>query len=160
MTFRTFWALAALAALPLTASAQTAPAPHTQPVDAFVYQPASEVEAMTRSTDGKQHSKVVIDHENYFIEYVTRVINTNAEAHNHWYDYIHVLDGEGSITYGGTQEGGTDSGNGEIRSGKLVGGKFQILKPGDRLVIPPGMPHIFTATQGHTFTYVIFKHKA
>ena len=30
---------------------------------------------------------------------------------------------------------------------------------GDRLVIPPGMPHIFTATQGHTFTYVIFKQK-
>jgi len=26
-------------------------------------------------------------------------------------------------------------------------------------VIPPGMPHIFTATQGHTFTYLIFKHK-
>ena len=44
-------------------------------------------------------------------------------------------------------------------SGKLVGGKFQLLHPGDRLVIPPGMPHIFTATQGHTFTYVIFKQK-
>ena len=70
-------------------------------------------------TDGKPQSKIVIDHENYFIEYVTRVVNPNAEAHNHWYDYIHVLDGEGSITYGGTQEGGTDSGGGEIRGGKL-----------------------------------------
>ena len=94
-----------------------------------------EVEALTHRTDGKPQSKIVIDHENYFIEYVTRAINTNAEAHNHWYDYIHVLDGEGSITYGGTQDGGTDSGMGEIRGGKLVGGKFQILKPGDRLVL-------------------------
>lgn len=159
MTYRRFWALAALAVLPLAASAQTA-APHTQPPDAFVYQPAAEVEAMTHRSDGKPQSKIVIDHESYFVEYVTRVINTNAEAHNHWYDYIHVLDGEGSITYGGTQDGGADTGNGEIRGGKLVGGKFQILKPGDRLVIPPGMPHIFTATQGHTFTYLIFKHKA
>ena len=163
MTFHRFLTMAVLAALPFAAGAQTpAPAPtaHAVPFDAFVYQPASEMAAMIKSTDGKQHSKVVIDHEEYFIEYVTRVINTNAEAHNHWYDYIHVLEGEGSITYGGTQEGGTDSGMGEIRGGKLVGGKFQILKPGDRLVIPPGMPHIFTATQGHTFTYLIFKHKA
>lgn len=163
MTFHRFLLVAAIAALPLAASAQTpAPpaAPHTTGFDAFVYQPAADVAAMTHSSDGKQHSKIVIDHENYFIEYVTRVINTNAEAHNHWYDYIHVLEGEGSITYGGNQEGGTDSGLGEIRGGKLVGGKFQILKPGDRLVIPPGMPHIFTATPGHTFTYLIFKQRA
>src|SRR5262245_31592750 len=161
MTIRRFFAFAALAALPLTASAQTAapPLPHNAPIDAFVYQPAAEVEALTHRSDGKPQSKIVIDHENYFIEYVTRVINTNAEAHNHWYDYIHVLDGEGSITYGGTQEGGRDTGNGEIRGGSLVGGKLQILQPGDRLVIPPGMPHIFTATPGHTFTYLIFKHK-
>jgi quercetin dioxygenase-like cupin family protein len=161
MTFRRLLTIAALAALPFAASAQptTATAPHTTPFDAFVYQPGAEVEALTHRTDGKPQSKIVIDHENYFIEYVTRVINTNAEAHNHWYDYIHVLEGEGSITYGGTQEGGTDAGLGEIRGGKLVGGKLQILHPGDRLVIPPGMPHIFTATQGHTFTYLIFKQK-
>ena len=163
MRFNRFLIVAALAALPFTVCAQTpgggTPAPHTTPPDAFVYQPAAEVEAMTHRSDGKPQSKIVIDHENYFIEYVTRVINTNAEAHNHWYDYIHVLDGEGSITYGGIQEGGTDAGQGEIRGGKLVGGKFQLLHPGDRLVIPPGMPHIFTATQGHTFTYLIFKQK-
>ena len=164
MTIRRVFALAALAAMPLSASAQTPgappPLPHARAFDDFVYQPAPEVAAMTHRSDGKPQSKTVIDHENYFIEYVTRVINTNAEAHNHWYDYIHVLDGEGSITYGGTQEGGKDTGLGEIRGGSLVGGKLQILHPGDRLVIPPGMPHIFTATPGHTFTYLIFKHKA
>ena len=162
MTFKRFAILAALAAMPVAVSAQTAtpPAPHTQPTDAFVYQPRAEVEALTHRTDGKPQSKIVIDHENYFIEYVTRGDSgNNPEAHGHWYDYIHVLDGEGSITYGGTQEGGADSGNGEIRGGKLVGGKLQILHPGDRLVIPPGMPHIFTATQGHTFTYLIFKQR-
>ena len=156
-----FLIIAALASLPLAASAQTAapPAPHTTPPDAFVYQPAAEVEALTHRTDGKPQSKIVIDHENYFIEYVTRVINTNAEAHGHWYDYIHVLDGEGSITYGGVQEGAKDVGQLEMRGGKMVGGTFQLLHPGDRLVIPPGMPHLFTATPGHTFTYLIFKQR-
>ena len=37
--------------------------------------------------------------------------------------------------------------------------KFVSYTPGDRLVIPPGMPHIFTATPGHTFTYLIFKQR-
>ena len=41
----------------------------------------------------------------------------------------------------------------------LVGGKFQLLHPGDRLVIPPGVPHLFTAIPGHTFTYLIFKQR-
>jgi quercetin dioxygenase-like cupin family protein len=163
MTLPRLLAAAALAALPLVAWAQapgTAPAaPPTTGFDTFVYQPAAEVEALTHRSDGKPQSKIVIDHENYFIEYVTRAINTNAEAHGHWYDYIHVLDGEGSITYGGTQEGGKDTGQLEIRGGTLVGGKFQILHPGDRLVVPPGMPHIFTATPGHTFTYLIFKQR-
>jgi hypothetical protein len=161
MTFRRLAILAALAAMPFTASAQPAalPSPHATPFDAFVYQPAAEVAALTHRTDGKPQSKIVIDHETYFIEYVTRVVNTAPEAHGHWYDYIHVLDGEGSITYGGVQQGATDAGQQEMRGGTLVGGKFQLLHPGDRLVIPPGMPHLFTAIPGHTFTYLIFKQR-
>ena len=80
-----------------------------------------------------------------------------SEAHGHWYDYIHVLDGEGTITYGGTQQGAHDAGDLEMRGGALVGGKTITLHPGDRLVIPPGLVHLFTATPGHTFTYLIFK---
>ncbi|HVW73980.1 MAG TPA: hypothetical protein VHC39_10105 [Rhizomicrobium sp.] len=152
---------AMLAALCLTASAQTAtPAPHATPPDAFVYQPAAEVAALTHRADGKPQSKIVIDHENYFIEYVTRTINTQSEAHGHWYDYIHVLDGEGTITYGGTQAGAHDVGDLEMRGGALMGGKTITLHPGDRLVIPPGLVHLFTATPGHTFTYLIFKQRA
>jgi mannose-6-phosphate isomerase-like protein (cupin superfamily) len=156
-------AAAALAALPFTASAQTSapapPPPHATQFEPFVYQPAAEVEAMTHKPGGKTVSVITSDHETYFIEYVTRGINTAPEAHGHWYDYIQVLDGEGSITYGGTQEGATDSGQLEMRGGKLVGGKLQLLHPGDRLVIPPGLPHLFTAIPGHTFTYLIFKQR-
>jgi len=154
-----------LATLSLAASAQTpgnmapAPAPHATPPDAFVYQPAAEVEALTHRTDGKPQSKIVIDHEYYYIEYVTRTINTQSEGHGHWYDYIHVLDGEGTITYGGTQQGAHDVGDLEMRGGALEGGKTITLHPGDRLVVPPGLVHLFTATPGHTFTYLIFKQR-
>jgi mannose-6-phosphate isomerase-like protein (cupin superfamily) len=164
MTFRGFLAVAALAALPFTASAQTAtppaPAPlHATKAEPFVYQPAAEVEALTHRADGKPQSAITSDHEYYYIEYVTRTINKTSEAHGHWYDYIHVLSGEGTITYGGTQEGAHDTGDLEWRGGALTGGKTITLHPGDRLVVPPGLVHLFTATPGNTFTYLIFKQR-
>src|ERR1700761_22620 len=126
----------ALLALSPMASAQTAaPAPHATPPDAFVYQPAAEVAALTHRADGKPQSKIVIDHENYFIEYVTRTINTQSEAHGHWYDYIHVLDGEGTITYGGTQAGAHDVGDLAMRGGARAGWSC-----GDGCTFPPPRP--------------------
>jgi quercetin dioxygenase-like cupin family protein len=175
MTYRGDLAAAALAAaLSAPSSAQTPttpPAPAAQstmagtlrstPLEPFVYQPAAEVAAMTHFPDKKTHSKVISDHEYYWVEYVTRGDSgNNAEAHGHWYDYIHVLDGEGTITVGGTQDGARDAGNQEMRGGTLNGAKTITLKPGDRLVIPPGLPHLFTATKGNTFTYLIFKQRA
>jgi quercetin dioxygenase-like cupin family protein len=156
--WKTCAAIAALLMTGLPAVAQTAL--HSTPTDPVVFQPAAEVEAMTRLADGKTTaSKIVVDHENYFIEYVTRAANTQAEAHGHWYDYVHVLAGEGTVTYGGTQEGGRDTGDLEVRGGTLVGAKTQLLHAGDRIVLPPGVPHLFTGTPGHTLTYLIFKQR-
>ena len=147
-------------AAPLTAQTAAAGTLRATPPDPFVYQPAAEVKVMTQWPDRKTHSKVVIDHENYFVEYVTRGDSgNNPETHGHWYDYIHVLDGEGTIQYGGTQDGARDAGNAEIRGGTLNGAKTITLHAGDRLVLPPGLPHLFGATSGNTFTYLIFKHK-
>ena len=145
---------------PPAAQSTTTGSLRATPVEPFVYQPAAEVAAMTHFPDRKTHSKVVVDHENYWIEYVTRGDSgNNPEAHGHWYDYIHVLDGEGTITVGGTQDGARDAGNQEMRGGTLNGAKTITLKPGDRLVIPPGLPHLFTATKGNVFTYLIFKQR-
>ncbi len=95
-------------------------------------------------------SKVVADRENYFVEYVTRGDSgNNPETHGHWYDYIHVLDGEGTITYGGTQDGARDVGNAEIQGGNSQhGAKIITLHSGDRQVLPLSLPHLFGATFG------------
>ena len=70
------------------------PRMHTKPTDAVrLPWPAAEVEALTHRNRRQARSRrSSSDHEYYYIEYVTRVVNKNAEAHNHWYDYIHVLD--------------------------------------------------------------------
>jgi len=153
--------LCLLALAPAAALAQ-APAPtlRSTPFEPFIYQPASQVDALTHKPDGKTASAVVSDHEYYYIEYVTRsAVGNNPEAHGHWYDYIHVLAGEGTITYGGTQQGARDAGQAEMRGGTMIGAKTITLHPGDRLVIPPGLPHLFSATPGNTFTYLIFKQR-
>jgi len=161
MTFKGILAVAALVAWPAVTIAQPAAPPplHATKAEPFVYQPAAEVEALTHRPDGKPQSAITSDHEYYYIEYVTRGINKASEAHGHWYDYIHVLSGEGTITYGGTQEGAHDVGDLEMRGGALTGGKTITLHPGDRLVVPPGLVHLFTATPGNSFTYLIFKQR-
>jgi mannose-6-phosphate isomerase-like protein (cupin superfamily) len=160
MTLKGILATAAFVAWPVVTIAQpAAPPPHATKAEPFVYQPAAEVEALTHRPDGKPQSAITSDHEYYYIEYVTRGINKASEAHGHWYDYIHVLSGEGTITYGGTQDGAHDTGDLEMRGGALVGGKTITLHPGDRLVVPPGLVHLFTATPGNSFTYLIFKQR-
>jgi hypothetical protein len=164
--FRKIACLAALAALSASASlAQTAapvPAPTlrgTQP-EAFKYMTAAEIAALTTRPNGGTGSGVVSDHENYYIEYVTRADHgNNAEAHGHWIDYVNVLAGEGTVTYGGTQEGSRDVGQREMRGGTLVGATTITLHPGDYLLMPAGVPHLFTGTPGNKLTYVIFKVK-
>ncbi len=54
---------------------------------------------MTQWPDRKTHSKVVADHENYFVEYVTRGDSgNNPETHGHNGRLYPLLDGEGTIT--------------------------------------------------------------
>jgi quercetin dioxygenase-like cupin family protein len=150
---------AALAQGPASAPA-SAPTLRATPFEPFKYMPAKDVDALTHKPDGKVGSAVVSDHEYYYVEYVTRAdTGNNPEAHGHWYDYIHVLGGEGTITYGGTQPGARDVGQAEMRGGTLVGAQTITLHPGDYLVIPPGLPHLFTATPGNKFTYLIFKQR-
>jgi quercetin dioxygenase-like cupin family protein len=161
MPYKSALVLSLIALAPFAARAQTpTPTLRSTPFEPFIYQPAAQVEALTHKPDGKTASAVVSDHEYYYIEYVTRgPTGNNPEAHGHWYDYIHVLAGEGTITYGGTQQDAKDVGQAEMRGGTMVGARTITLRPGDRLVIPPGLPHLFTATPGNTFTYLIFKQR-
>ncbi len=155
---------AALCALSATAALAQGAAVTTNlratPPEGFKFIPAADIAALMARPGGATGSGVVSDHENYYIEYVTRADHgNNAEAHGHWIDYVNVLAGEGTVTYGGTQDGAKDVGNREMRGGTLVGAQTLTLHPGDYLLMPAGVPHLFTGTPGNKLTYVIFKMK-
>src|SRR5271167_4467092 len=99
--------LAASAALAQTTS------PHAAPPEAFKFMPARDVDALTGQPGPGAHTAFPADHENYFVEYASRSNTGNrAEVHDHWTHYIHILSGEGILTYGGTVVGARQTGPG------------------------------------------------
>jgi len=155
---KTFTVAALLAAMP--AAAQT-PLRATPP-DSFKFLSAQELDqALMTPERGRVYSGHVInDHEDYWVEFMKRMDHGNVvEFHAHWIDYITVLSGEGSVTYGGTLTGAGPEVNGETRGGELSGPTVQPLKPGDYIQIPAGVPHIINAAPGQELKFVLFKHR-
>jgi quercetin dioxygenase-like cupin family protein len=109
---------------------------------------------------GTTSSKVVIDHENYDVEYVKRALITDhIENHVYWLDLVTVLEGEGTLAYGGKPVDPDYTIPWEPRGTKMTGATVVPLHPGDFVVVPAGVWHIFSGTPGHTLTYVIFKQR-
>ena len=155
--FRAF-AIAIVATLTLGgALAQPVP-PHARPPEPVKYVSAADIAALLGSPrpDVRATYSIVADHEDYWVEYVSRNGVGDPEQHDHWVDNIHVISGDGAITYGGTFAGATQNGLGEPRGGKIVGGTTITVHSGDYLVIPAGVPHQMTSVSAK-FTFVVFK---
>jgi len=158
-----FTIAAVLAAMPAFATPALAQAPlRDTPPDSFKFLSAQELDqALVATERGQVYSGHVInDHENYWVEFMKRLDHGNmVEFHAHWIDYITVLSGEGSVTYGGVLTGANSRGAGETRGGTLSGATVQPLKPGDYIQIPAGVPHLINAAPGQELKFVLFKHR-
>ena len=83
------------------------------------------------------------------VEYAARSDAGNqAEIHLHWTHYIHILAGQGTLTYGGTVSNPKETAPGQIRGNAIIGGTSIALHEGDFLQIPAGTPHLFNAAPG------------
>lgn len=65
-----------------------------------------------------------------------------ANVHDAQTELFMVLDGTGSIVWGGTVVGATRNG-GNVTGKSIDGGTTQKLGKGDFFVVPPGVPHMF-----------------
>jgi len=157
MFHRTAVSLFAAALLaPVLAFAQT-PLRST-PAETFKYLSAKEVEALTDKPGPGAKTAFPVDHENYYVEYARRTDQGNVpEVHTHWTHYIQVLSGEATLVYGGTVSNAKETGPGQIRGDAIVSGTSLVVRAGDFLQIPAGMPHLFNvAGSGAKFHYVVF----
>jgi mannose-6-phosphate isomerase-like protein (cupin superfamily) len=130
------------------------------PPDGFKFMSQAEIDKLVSAPEpGRVYGATFMnDHENYFVEFVKRLDHGNAvELHPHWIDQITIVSGEGVLTYGGTVSNGTVAPNGEVRGGTQTGAQTRKLGPGDFVLIPAGLAHLFNAAPGKTLSYVVYK---
>lgn len=147
--------LAAVTLMAPSAFAQTAP--HAAPPEAFEFLSAQQVTALTDKPGPGAKTAYLADHDAYFVEYVSRTDAGNvSEVHLHWTHYIHILEGEGALTYGGTITNAKDTGPGQVRGESIAGGTTITLHVGDYVQIPAGTPHLVIPKRGTKMRYVVF----
>jgi quercetin dioxygenase-like cupin family protein len=86
-----------------------------------------------------------------------RVAGGVVEIHEHDTDILWVTEGTATLIMGGTAVNAKPSGPGEIRAEKIEGGTTRKVTKGDLIVIPPNIPHWFSAVDGEKFLYFVVK---
>jgi hypothetical protein len=140
--------------LSATVGAQTAR--NATPADDFKYLSASDAIGLVNKPGPAPVVSLLSDHEYYFSEVVSRTTDGEVEVHRHWIDFVTILSGDATLTYGGTVAGAKETTSGEMRGGTIAGGKTIALHRGDYLEIPADMPHLMTGPK-HNFSYLIVK---
>ncbi len=77
-------------------------------------------------------------------------------------DFMVIQDGEGTFMSGGELVNGKPGGEdqGDLRGESIRGGASKVLRPGDVMFVPAGIPHGFVETKDHvTFIMVRFDTK-
>lgn len=85
---------------------------------------------------------------------VSRSADGTVERHDHWIDYTTIVQGEVTMTTGGTQDGNTVDAGGESHGGTQTGGTTVVMHAGDYIQIPAGVPHTMTKPKNLIYTIV------
>ena len=74
-------------------------------------------------------------------------------------DFMVIRDGEGTFMTGGELVNGKPGGGdpGDMRGDSIRGGVSRVLKPGDVMFVPAGIPHGFVETKDHV-TFVMTRY--
>lgn len=92
--------------------------------------------------------------DNFNAQVVSRSADGTVERHDHWIDFTTIVQGEVTVTLGGTQAGNTVDANGESHGGTQTGGTTYVMHAGDYVQIPAGVPHTMTKPKNLIYTIV------
>jgi len=101
-------------------------------------------------------ASTIDSHDYYSALLATRNADGGVETHAHFHDFMAILAGEVTLTYGGTQSGDFKSSNGNMLGGTILGGTTITLRAGDYVQIPAGMPHLMTQPK-NDLRYLVIK---
>ncbi len=87
-----------------------------------------------------------------------RTAQAEAELHAAEIDLVHIRSGRARLTTGGALGGERrEVSPGEWRATSIDGGTSREVGPGDVLMIPSGVPHLWEPVGAEAFVYVIVK---
>ena len=81
--------------------------------------------------------------KDFTVSGIKRTTPGQVEIHDHETDIFYVTDGEATFVTGGTIVGSKQTASGQTRGTDLHGGQTVLLKKGDVITIPAGVPHWF-----------------
>ncbi len=104
---------------------------------------------------GFQKGVVLVNTGNYMVHASHREMDGVAEIHTLDTDLIYMLEGAATLVTGGNVPDQKVVEPNELRGAKIVGGEGRRIQKGDVIVVPAGVPHMFTDVQGPLNYYVV-----
>ena len=104
---------------------------------------------------GFQHGAVLASMGNYMVHASHRETDGVAEIHTLDTDLIYMLEGSATFMTGGAVPDAKPTEPNELRGSAIVGGDSRRVAKGDVIVVPAGVPHMFTNVQGPLNYYVV-----
>jgi mannose-6-phosphate isomerase-like protein (cupin superfamily) len=139
--------------------AQTRPEP---PLPGYLHYTPADLDAIQRSLLPKmnvlkQSAEQLGDFGNHTAWVAHREADGLMEIHENWADLMFVHSGEATLLLGGTIPDARIDAPGEIRGSTAVGGTRRVIRAGDVVQVPAGMPHQFLVAPGQQITFFTMK---
>ena len=104
---------------------------------------------------GFEKGKVLANMGNYMVHASHRDMDGVAEIHTLDTDLIYMLAGSATLVTGGAVPDAKAIEPNEFRGAAIVGGDSRRIGKGDVILVPAGVPHMFTEVQGPLDYYVV-----
>lgn len=104
---------------------------------------------------GFEKGTVLVSMDNYMVHASHREMDGIAEIHTLDTDLIYVLDGSATFTTGGRVPDAKVTEPNELRGSAIVDGESRRIGRGDVVVVPAGVPHMFTEVSDPLNYYVV-----
>jgi mannose-6-phosphate isomerase-like protein (cupin superfamily) len=104
---------------------------------------------------GFEKGTVLVNMGNYMVHASHREMDGIAEIHTRDTDLIYMLEGSATFVTGGSVPDAKPIEPNEFRGAAIVGGESRRIVKGDVIVVPAGVPHMFTNVQGSLNYYVV-----
>jgi len=148
------------AALAQSKAAPARPADNPAPTTEAMYLSAAQVKSTAEELAAtKQLTHQFFAEKTYNME-VRRLVGPQPIlVHSKKSDFMVIRDGEGTFMTGGELVNGKAGGGdpGDMRGESIRGGVSRVLKPGDVMFVPAGVPHGFIETKDHV-TFVMTRY--